>query len=130
MFMRFILTCLLLGYLGFFTYSAFATPATQTMAPENAFSHWWITVEGSYAFSMANRNTIALPMPFVFPPNDYYVSQARNNTGSVGAGVSYQFDLPHWTKLSNQWFPTDRLGLFYDYYLPAKIDGKIYKWES
>lgn len=131
--MRYILKCLLLGCLGgclgFFTYSTFATPVTQATA-ESSLSHWWITIEGGYAFSTANNNTLSEPMPYVFSPNDYYVSQARNNTGSVGAGISYQFNLPCWKKLSNQWFPTDRLGLFYDYYFPANIDGKIYKWES
>lgn len=128
--MRYILKCLLLGYLGFFTYSIFATPVTQTTAPEGALSHWWVAIEGGYNFSTVNSNTLSEPMPFVFPPNDYYVSQARNDTGSVGAGLSYQFNLPGWEKLSNQWFSTDRLGLFYDYYFPANIDGKIYKWES
>lgn len=128
--MRYILKCFLLGYLGFFTYSTFAIPATQTPAPEGVLSHWWITIEGGYALSTATSNTLSEPMPYVFPPNDYYVSQARNNAGSVGAGVSYQFNLPYSKQLSNQWFPADRLGLFYDYYLPAHIDGKIYKWEG
>lgn len=120
----------MLGYLSFFTCSTFATLITQTTAPESVLSHWGITIEGGYAFSMANSNTLSLPMPFVFPPNDYYESEARNNAGLIGAGVSYQFNLPYWTKFSNQWFPADRLGLFYDYYFPANIDGEIYKWES
>ncbi len=133
--MRYILQCLLLGCLGFFTCSAFAVntspTTTQTTTPWFALSHWWITVEGGYAFSMAGSHTTVESMPDVEPPNDYYVSPAPNDTGLVGAGVSYQFNLPHWKKLSSQWFPTDRLGLFYDYYLPADIDGsQIFKWEG
>lgn len=128
--MRYILKCLLFGYLGFFVCSAFAASATQTTVPKSALSPWWITMEGGYVFSTANSNSVSEPMPYASPPNDYYVSQARNNTGLVGVGVSYQFNLPHWEKLSMEWFPTDRLGLFYDYYFPANIDGKIYKWES
>ncbi len=90
-------------------------------------SPWWMTVEGGYAFNTASAKTTVEPMPKVLPPNDNYVSQAPQNTGLLGIGASYQFTLPERQNFPTSWLRTDRLGLFYDYYLPTTINGAIYK---
>lgn len=98
-------------------------------------SGWWINLEGGYAFSIEPNDVNVKAMPSASLP-DNYVSTDFNDQGVAGIGFGYQFDLSR-TFLSRinknnsyQWFPANRIGLFYDFYIPATLSGQVNKWQD
>jgi hypothetical protein len=88
-------------------------------------SDWWASLEGGAAFMQESHNNTVEPMPGVNLP-DNYRNTGSENTGVFGAGIGYEFTRAK----AHTWFPSNRLGVFYDYYSPSAVSGQIEKWQT
>jgi opacity protein-like surface antigen len=85
----------------------------------------WLSIEAGVSFLEDPDNITVEPMPGVNFPDDY-VNTSIDNTAIIGAALGYSFILND----IDDWFPANRIGLYYDYYFAAKTEGYINKWQS
>jgi len=99
-----------------------STVAATTTTP-------WVALEGGMDFSMQATHANVVPMPNVDLPDNYLFTHLHN-TWMLGVGAGYQFTRPQslFPSLAAKWLPSDRLGVFYDYYAPQQLSGVINKY--
>ena len=97
---------------------------TSVHANQN-INHWWVTLESGAAFTQNNSDTVVEYMPEVTVP-DNYVTTHNDNVAILGLGAGYSMG----EAKKNSWFPTNRLGIYYDYYFPATSSGHIEKYQN
>ena len=97
------------------------------MAATNATP--WLALEGGVDFSMHSTHSNVVTMPGVNLSDNYLLNHIQN-TWMVGVGAGYQLIRPQTLlpSLAAQWLPSDRLGIFYDYYAPRQLSGVINKY--
>lgn len=91
----------------------------------------WVTVEGGRDFAIQTTQTNTLSMPDSNLPDDYLLNNINNNW-MAGVGVGYEF-VRHsqlFPTAGDEWFPVDRVGVFYDYYSPKQVSGVINEYQS
>jgi opacity protein-like surface antigen len=89
----------------------------------------WVALEGGVDSAMHATHTNTAVMPDVDLP-DAYVLNHLQNTWMLGFGAGYEFSRTNklFPQLDKKWLPSDRLGIFYDYYAPQQLSGVINKY--
>lgn len=91
----------------------------------------WVMLEAGATFTTTENhtNTVALPnnAPPVFLYDDYITSQ-RDNGYLIGLSAGYEFALNE--KDDDDWFPSARLGLGYEFVGETKVSGQVHLYQE
>jgi len=82
--------------------------------------NWWASMELGAAYMQNTDQTVVQATSVPHRPN-IYVTDNVEDTAVLGVGLGYTFELAD----DDDFFPSNRLGVYYDYYVPTNVSGHI-----